>query len=197
MEREKMGNLELQKMMIDKFRISMSQASELGTKIDNYIKNFEDEHLYKELCKYIQEELKKEYNPKKIGEKNIKRIARSYLDKKNDWENSEGYYSFVGYILTIIGQITSFLPSELVGKITFVAIAVTVLILNQMTMKIARNHSKFIKEFNNNFPSMIILSVLICLLIVFFDWGMYASIGAVLGINILLSMFVLCVKGGK
>ncbi len=141
--------------------------------------------------------MKTGYALKKIGRKNIERIARNYIDKKNDWDNSEGYYSFMGYILTIIGQITSFLPPELVGKITFVVIATTVLVLNQMTMKIARNYSKLIKEFNNNFPSVIILSVLLCLLIGFFDWGMYASIGAVLGVNITLVVFVLYVKGKK
>ena len=54
-----------------------------------------------------------------------------------------------------------------------------------------------IYRFNNNFPSVIILSVLLCLLIGFFDWGMYASIGAVLGVNITLVVFVLYVKGKK
>ena len=192
-----MGNTEIEKIMIEKFRISKEQSEELRGKIDQYIEDFEDKNLYESLHKYLELELKKTYQVNGIGKGNIKEVSAKCIDKKNDWNNLEGYYSFVGYILTLIGQLTCFIPSELVAIYTFVISVVTVLILNKFGMKIARRYAKFLKAFNNNFPGLIIISVIACLAINISDNGhecaSFFSVVAVLGVNI--GLILLCLLG--
>ena len=57
------------------------------------------------------------------------------------------------------------------------------LALNKFAMKVVKNHADFLKEFNNNFPCLIIVSIIACLLINIYDWMPFVSVIVVLGIN--------------
>lgn len=178
-----MTDLEIENLMIEKFRITKKQAIEIREKIDKYIEEFEEKNLYENLYKYLESELKNRYLVKGIGEKNIKDISRKYIRKKNDCNNLEGYYSFLGYILTVIGQVMNFIPSKFGAIWTFIISAVVLLLLNKFAMKVVRNHADFLKEFNNSFPSLIVVSVIVCLAINICGWKLIFSVIAVLGIN--------------
>lgn len=178
-----MGNTEIENIMIEKFRITKKQAVEIREKMDKYIDEFEEKYLYENLCKYLESELKNRYRVNGIGEKNIKDIARKCIRKENEWNNLEGYYSFIGYILTVIGQITYFIPSKFGAIYTLIISVVVLLLLNKFAMKVVRNHAYFLKEFNNNFPCLIVVSIIACLAINICGWKPIFSVIAVLGIN--------------
>lgn len=73
--------------MIEKLRIPKKQAIEIRGKMDRYIEEFEEKHLYENLYKYLEIELKNTYHLNGIGRENIKDISRKCICKKKDWNN--------------------------------------------------------------------------------------------------------------
>lgn len=192
-----MGNTELEKRMMNKFRLSDIEAEELGQKMNQYVETFEDKYLYQSLCDYLETELKNTYQKYDVGDKNIKKISRAYIQKEFEWNNTQGYDSFVGYILTVIGQVACFLPDAVERYIVFAVSVIVVYISNKIAMKMVRKYSAFIKEFNNNFPSLIILSIIVCLGINAINGKAIGSIIAVLTVNIGLVVLYIVTKRGR
>lgn len=178
-----MGNTELEKLMVEKFRINDVQAAMLGNKLNVYIKEFQERNIYQELSNYLRKELKDEMGVHGIGEENIKMISREYIRKNREWNGIEGYYSFLGYILTLIGQIACFFPSKKGAVITFFVSSIVFWILNKIAMKAVRKYMWMIEEFNTNFPGLICISIIACLGVNITEWSVCIKIIAVFLIN--------------
>ena len=81
-----MGNTDIEKIMIEKFKIYEKQSKELRENLDQYIDEFDEKNLYKMLCEHLKSELKVKYKVNEIDENDINDISRKCIDKmtKND-----------------------------------------------------------------------------------------------------------------